>query len=195
MTSARAWCPDRFPHGGERPHAAGVAGTPISNGRGSIRDRGRWPNRRRSSRAKLAPPPRLPLVITELHLSAQQGGLDREAADQVNDGKIGGIADIRDESDRDGMRVVVEVRATAIRKGAGRAAAHAPPCQSNFGADSCAPCWTANRGQLSPCARLLQHFLEFGAHDHSPHPPTPLKRNRRPLEVVEGLHPGAGFPA
>lgn len=50
------------------------------------------------------------IVITEIPYQVNKGRLLENIADLVNDKKLGGIADIRDESDREGMRIVIEIR-------------------------------------------------------------------------------------
>ena len=50
------------------------------------------------------------IVITELPFQANKARLVERIADNVNDGKLEGIRDLRDESDRDGIRVVVELK-------------------------------------------------------------------------------------
>ncbi|MDH4218830.1 MAG: DNA gyrase subunit A [Candidatus Aminicenantes bacterium] len=50
------------------------------------------------------------IVITEIPYQLNKGRLLENIADLVNDKKLGGIADIRDESDREGMRIVIEIR-------------------------------------------------------------------------------------
>jgi len=50
------------------------------------------------------------IVITELPFQANKARLVERIADNVNQGKIEGIRDLRDESDRDGIRVVVELK-------------------------------------------------------------------------------------
>ena len=50
------------------------------------------------------------IVITELPFQANKARLVERIADDVNEGKIEGIRDLRDESDRDGIRVVVELK-------------------------------------------------------------------------------------
>ena len=50
------------------------------------------------------------VVITELPFQANKARLVERIADNVNDGTIEGIRDLRDESDRDGIRVVVELK-------------------------------------------------------------------------------------
>lgn len=50
------------------------------------------------------------IVISELPYMVNKAGLIEKIADMVNDKKLDDISDIRDESDRDGMRVVVELK-------------------------------------------------------------------------------------
>ena len=53
---------------------------------------------------------RTQLVITELPFQVNKASLIEKIADLVRDKKIEGIADLRDESDRDGLRVVLELK-------------------------------------------------------------------------------------
>jgi DNA gyrase subunit A len=50
------------------------------------------------------------LVITEIPFNVNKASLIEKVADLVKDDAISGIADIRDESDKDGMRIVVELK-------------------------------------------------------------------------------------
>jgi DNA gyrase subunit A len=50
------------------------------------------------------------IVINEIPYQVNKGRLLENIADLVNNKKLGGIADIRDESDREGMRIVIEIR-------------------------------------------------------------------------------------
>ncbi len=54
------------------------------------------------------------IVITEMPFQVDKSRLIERVADLVNDKKIEGIADIRDESDRDGMRLVFELKRDAV---------------------------------------------------------------------------------
>ena len=54
------------------------------------------------------------IVITELPYMTNKAMLLEKIADLVNDKKLDGISDLRDESDRDGVRVVVELKRDAI---------------------------------------------------------------------------------
>ncbi|QFU83983.1 DNA gyrase subunit A [Natronorubrum aibiense] len=50
------------------------------------------------------------IVITELPYQANKARLVERIADDVNEGEIEGISDLRDESDRDGVRIVIECK-------------------------------------------------------------------------------------
>jgi DNA gyrase subunit A len=55
------------------------------------------------------------IVINEIPFMVKKGeGIIKQIADLVNDKKIDGIADVRDESDREGMRIVVELKRDAV---------------------------------------------------------------------------------
>jgi DNA gyrase subunit A len=54
------------------------------------------------------------IVVTELPYQVNKAKLHADIAALVNDKKLEGISDIRDESDRDGMRLVIELKRDAI---------------------------------------------------------------------------------
>ena len=56
---------------------------------------------------------RTAIVITEIPYQVNKAALIEKIADLVKEGKVQGISDIRDESDRDGMRVVIELKRDA----------------------------------------------------------------------------------
>jgi len=57
---------------------------------------------------------RTAIIVTELPYQVNKSSLLEKIADLVNDKKIEGIADLRDESDRDGIRVVIELKRDAV---------------------------------------------------------------------------------
>ncbi len=56
---------------------------------------------------------RMRIIITELPYQVNKRQLIRDIADQVKDKKLDGISDLRDETDRNGMRVVIELKKDA----------------------------------------------------------------------------------
>ncbi|MGQ9866076.1 MAG: DNA gyrase subunit A [Pseudanabaenaceae cyanobacterium] len=61
-------------------------------------------------------PEREAIVVTELPYQSNKAAIIERIAELVNDKKLEGIADIRDESDRDGMRIVIELKRDAYAK-------------------------------------------------------------------------------
>lgn len=53
------------------------------------------------------------IVVTEIPFQVNKSNLLEKIADLVRDKKIDGITDLRDESDRDGMRIVIEIKRDA----------------------------------------------------------------------------------
>mgnify|MGYP001167064856 FL=1 len=54
------------------------------------------------------------IIVTEIPYQVNKADLIRKTADLVNDKRIEGISDLRDESDRNGMRIVFEIKRDAI---------------------------------------------------------------------------------
>lgn len=53
------------------------------------------------------------IIVTELPYQVNKAAMIEDIAEQVKDKKIKGISDLRDESDRDGMRVYIEIKRDA----------------------------------------------------------------------------------
>ena len=53
------------------------------------------------------------IIVTEIPYQVNKRMLIKNMADQVNDKRLDGISDIRDESDRNGMRIVIELKREA----------------------------------------------------------------------------------
>jgi DNA gyrase subunit A len=171
-----------FPTGGEVLLSSGIRDTYLG-GRGSIPMRGVahieevQPGKGRHRRGAV--------VITELPYQLSKAGWIEKLAEQVNEGKIGGIADIRDESDRDGMRVVVEVRRDANAETVLADLQRRTALQSNFGAILLA--LVDGQPQQLSLRALLQQFLAYRELTLLRRTRHALKRCEDRLEVVEGL--------
>ncbi|MDM7937122.1 MAG: DNA topoisomerase 4 subunit A [Cyanobium sp. CZS 48M] len=171
-----------FPTGGEVLVGSGVRDTYLQ-GRGSIPMRGIahieevQPGKGRHRRSAV--------VVTELPYQLSKAGWIEKLADQVNDGKIGGIADIRDESDREGMRVVIELRRDAEASKVLTDLQRRTSLQSNFGAILLA--LVNGQPQQLSLRQMLNHFLEYREHTLIRRTSHALRRTEDRLEVVEGL--------
>ena len=56
---------------------------------------------------------RMAIIVTELPYQVNKAALLEKIAELVKDKRIDGIADLRDESDRDGMRIYIEIKRDA----------------------------------------------------------------------------------
>ncbi len=90
-----------FPTGGTVIGTDGIKSA-YDVGRGKITVRGTVETEEAKNRTKL--------IITEIPYMVNKAELITQIADLVNDKKIPGISDIRDESDREGMRVVIDLK-------------------------------------------------------------------------------------
>ena len=77
---------------------------------------------------------RMSLVATEIPFQVNKGALLERIAELVRDGKVAGISDLRDESDRDGMRIVIELKKDANPKVVLNQLFVHSPLQTTFGA-------------------------------------------------------------
>ncbi|PIG91045.1 DNA gyrase subunit A [Gloeocapsopsis sp. IPPAS B-1203] len=145
-----------FPTGGEIIGTAGIREA-YSTGRGSMTLRGvaqveEVPGGRGSKR-------RTAIIVTELPFQVNKAGWIEKVAELVNQGRLEGIADIRDESDRTGMRVVIELKRDNNPQDVLQHLYHQTALQMNFGAILLALVDGQPR-QLS-LRELLREFLKF----------------------------------
>jgi DNA gyrase subunit A len=104
-------------------------------------------------------PDRDAIIITELPYQTNKASLIEKIADLVNDKKLDGISDIRDESDRDGMRIVIELKRDAYARVVLNNLYKQTPIQCNFGANMLA--LVNNEPQLLTLRGFLSTFLDF----------------------------------
>ncbi|MEB3224673.1 MAG: DNA topoisomerase (ATP-hydrolyzing) [Synechococcus sp.] len=99
------------------------------------------------------------LVVTELPYQVNKAAWIEKLAELVNEGKISGIADIRDESDRQGMRVVIELKRDAEPEQLLKLLYKKTALQSNFGAILLS--LVNNQPRQLSLKEILQEFLAF----------------------------------
>ena len=144
-----------FPTGGFIVGRAGIAQA-YRTGRGSITMRGRTtieesvPGRQKD---------RVAIIVTEIPYQLNKAKLLEKIAELVRDKVIDGISDLRDESDRDGMRIVIELRRGEIPEVVLNNLYKHTSLQSTFGIIMLAI--VAGRPQVLTLLDLLEHFLEF----------------------------------
>ncbi|MDM9381566.1 DNA gyrase subunit A [Chlorogloeopsis sp. ULAP01] len=171
-----------FPTGGEIVGDAGIREA-YATGKGSIVLRGVAQVEEvlggRGSKRRTA------IVVTELPFQVNKAGWIEKVADLVNQGRLQGIADIRDESDRQGMRVVIELKRDTNPQDVLQQLYHQTALQTNFGAILLA---LVNGLPVQLTLRqLLQEFLNFREQTLSRRYSYELGKAENRLHLVEGL--------
>jgi len=98
------------------------------------------------------------IIVTELPYQVNKARLLERIADLVRQKKIEGIADLRDESDRDGMRIVVELKRGEIPEVVLNQLYKRTSMQETFGAILLA--LVNNRPQVMSLKEMLSHYLD-----------------------------------
>jgi len=107
------------------------------------------------------------IVVTEIPYQVNKANLVKQIADLYKEGKLAGISDLRDESDRDGMRIVIELKRDAIPRVVLNQLYKHTTMQATFGVINLALVPDANTGQLVPKVMPLKELLEhYIAHRH-----------------------------
>ena len=172
-----------FPTGGEIVETKGIHDA-YSTGRGIVKMRGiakiekiaTGKKRRREKKA---------IIITELPYQVNKAGWIEKIADLVNQGKIEGISDIRDESDRSGMRVVIELKKDATTQKVLHQLYRQTALQSNFGVIMLA--LVDNKPVQLSLRGVLEEFLKFREDTLRRQYSHELEQANQRLHLVEGL--------
>ncbi|HUO51623.1 MAG TPA: DNA gyrase subunit A [Gemmatimonadaceae bacterium] len=107
------------------------------------------------------------IVITEIPYQVTKNGMIQQIAELATEKKIEGISDLRDESDRDGMRLVIELKRDAIPRVVLNQLYKHTSMQATFGVIMLALVPDANTKQLVPKVMPLKEVLEhFIVHRH-----------------------------
>ncbi len=125
------------------------------------------------------------LIVTELPYQISKAGWIEKLAELVNLGKINGISDIRDESDRDGMRIVIELKKDSNTELIISNLYKKTTLQTNFGAIFLALI-KGKPVQLN-LKQYLNYFLEFREETIRKRTNYFLKNTLEKLEILEGL--------
>src|SRR5579871_6161161 len=99
------------------------------------------------------------IVITEIPYQVNKAGMVERIGELIREKKIDGIADLRDESDRDGYRVVVELKRDAMADVVLNQLYRFTPLQTTFGANMVA--LDGNKPQTMNLKDLLTVFVAF----------------------------------
>ena len=99
------------------------------------------------------------IVVTEIPFMVNKATLQERIADLVREGRIDGVTDIRDESNRQGIRVVIELRRDAPEEVILNQLYVQTPLQTTFGVNLLA--LVNGRPRLLSLKEALRHFVDF----------------------------------
>ncbi|MDB5504302.1 MAG: gyrase subunit [Tardiphaga sp.] len=166
-----------FPTGGIILGRAGIR-VAYHTGRGSIVMRG-----------KVAIEParkdREAIIISEIPYQVNKATMVERIAELVRDKKIEGISDLRDESDRDGFRVVIELKRDVVPEVVLNQLYKFTPLQTNFSANVVA--LDAGRPQVMNLKDLLTIFVAFREHVVTRRTKFLLNKARDRAHILVGL--------
>ncbi|MHB1606961.1 MAG: DNA gyrase subunit A [Leptospirales bacterium] len=167
-----------FPTGGIIMGRSGIESA-IRTGRGSIVMRG-VVDVEESTRAD-----RMSIVIREIPYQVNKSRLIERIAELVREGALDGISDIRDESDRDGMRVVVDLKRDANPQVVINRLYAQTPLQTSFGYNFVA--LVNQRPMVLSIREALVHFLAFRQDVVTRRTLFRLRKARERFHILEGL--------
>ncbi len=116
------------------------------------------------------------IIVTEIPYMVNKAEMIRKTAELINDKKIEGISDLRDESDRDGMRIVYELKRDSITSVVLNNLFKYTQLQSSFSVNNI--CLVKGRPELLNVKQLIAAFVE---HRHE----VVIRRTKFDLEQAE----------
>ena len=125
------------------------------------------------------------IVVTEIPYQVNKAEMIRKTAEMVNDKKIDGISNIRDESDRKGMRVVYVLKRDAIPNIVLNKLYKYTSLQSSFSVNNIA--LVKGRPQLLNLKEMIHHFVEHRHEVVVRRTTYELKKAEERAHILEGL--------
>ena len=167
-----------FPTGGTIMGAAGIRDA-YSTGRGQVIVR---------AKAEIEPmrlSNRMQIIVSELPYQVNKAALISKIAALAKDRKLEGISDIRDESDRQGMRIVMELRSGVQPRVVLNNLYKFTAMQSTFSANMLA--LVDGMPRVITLRQALRHFLEFRREVIRRRTEFELKKARQRVHILAGL--------
>ncbi len=125
------------------------------------------------------------IVITEIPFQVNKARLLERIAELINEKKIDGISDLRDESDRTGMRIVVELKRDAVPQVVLNKLYKLTPMQSSFGVINLAI--VNGQPRVLNLKQMLEAFIEFRREVVRKRTEYELRKAKARAHILEGL--------
>ncbi len=174
---ARIPGPD-FPTGGYIVGRAGIDAA-YRTGRGSLTMRGR------TAIENIGKGDRQAIVINEIPYQLNKTRLIEKIADLVRDKSLEGVSDLRDESDRDGMRIVVELKRGEVAEVVLNNLYKQTPLQTTFGMIMLAI--VGGRPRVLSLLDFVERFIEFRHEVVQRRSEFELRKAEARAHILEGL--------
>ena len=130
---------------------------------------------------------RVRIIVTELPYQVNKSELVRKIAEQVRDKKLEGISDLRDESDRIGMRIVIELKKDANPQVVLNNLFKQTALQSTFGIIMLALVDDQKQPKILSLRQILDEYLTFQMEVLTRRTQYDLKKARERAHLLEGL--------
>ncbi len=125
------------------------------------------------------------IIISEIPYQVNKASLVAKIASLVHEDKISGISDIRDESDRTGLRIVIDVKRDAIAKVILSQLFKYTPLQSSFSVNNVV--LVNGRPEVLNLQQLLQEFIKFRIEVIIRRTRFELRKAEERAHILEGL--------
>ena len=125
------------------------------------------------------------IIVTEIPYQVNKAEMIKKTADLINDKKIEGISNIRDESDRNGMRIVYELRRDAVPNVVLNTLYKFTQLQSSFSVNNIA--LVKGRPQMLNVKDMIHHFVEHRKDVVTRRTQYELKKAEERAHILEGL--------
>lgn len=125
------------------------------------------------------------IIVSEIPYLVNKADLIKKTADLVNDKKIEGIADLNDESDRNGMRIVYDLKRDAITNVVMNNLFKYTALQTSFSVNNIA--LVNGRPEMLNLKDMIHHFVEFRHEVVINRTEFELKKAKDKAHVLEGL--------
>jgi DNA gyrase subunit A len=125
------------------------------------------------------------IIVTEIPYQVNKADMIKKTADLVNDKKIEGISDIRDESDRNGMRIVYELKRDAIPNVVLNKLFKYTSLQTSFSVNNI--CLVDGKPELLNLKQLIKCFVDFRHEVINRRTIFELRKAEERAHILEGL--------
>ena len=125
------------------------------------------------------------IIVTEIPYQVNKAEMIKKTADLINDKKLEGISDIRDESDRSGMRIVYEIKNNAITNVVLNSLYKYTALQSSFSVNNI--CLVAGRPRLLNLKEMIACFVDHRHEVVVRRTQFDLRKAEERAHILEGL--------